>query len=177
MDATLSTGRSASRVVAVRLGLSVGYVLSSSADEMVALVQEAERLDYAVAWAAEGYGSDGATVLTYLAAKTARIDIGAAVFQIPARTPAMTAMTAATLDVLSEGRLRLGLGISGPQVSEGWHGVRFSQPLARTREYISIVRLALARKTVEFDGAHYQLPLPGGPGKSLKLNVAPRSAH
>jgi F420-dependent oxidoreductase-like protein len=99
------------------------------------------------------------------------------VMQIPGRTPALTAMTAATLDVLSEGRFRLGLGISGPQVSEGWHGVRFSQPLARTREYISIVRLALAGKSVEFDGAYYQLPLPGGPGKSLKLTVAPRRAH
>jgi F420-dependent oxidoreductase-like protein len=130
-----------------------------------------------VAWAAEAYGSDSPTVLAWLAGQTSSIGLGSAVMQIPGRTPALTAMTAATLDVLSEGRFRLGLGISGPQVSEGWHGVRFSQPLARTREYISIVRLALAGKSVEFDGAYYQLPLPGGPGKSLKLTVAPRRAH
>ena len=98
-------------------------------------------------WAAEAYGSDAATVLAWVAAQTERIDIGSAVFQIPARTPAMTAMTAATLDTLSGGRFRLGLGVSGPQVSEGWHGVRFDKPLARTREYVEIVRMALARET------------------------------
>jgi F420-dependent oxidoreductase-like protein len=97
--------------------------------------------------------------------------------QIPARTPAMTAMTAASLDLLTGGRFRLGLGVSGPQVSEGWHGVRFDQPLARTREFISIVNAALARKTVAFDGEHYQLPLAGGPGKPLKLTIAPHSEH
>jgi F420-dependent oxidoreductase-like protein len=85
----------------------------------------------------------------------------------------MTAMTAASLDVLSGGRFRLGLGVSGPQVSEGWHGVRFGRPLARTREFIAIVRTALARQTVAFDGDHYQLPLPGGPGKALKLTINP----
>ena len=110
-------------------------------------------------------------------AQTERIDVGAAVMQIPARTPAMTAMTAATLDTLSGGRFRLGLGVSGPQVSEGWHGVRFAKPLARTREYVDIVRLALRRKPVEYDGEHYTLPLPDGPGKALKLGFHPPREH
>jgi F420-dependent oxidoreductase-like protein len=97
--------------------------------------------------------------------------------QIPARTPAMTAMTAASLDVLSNGRFSLGLGVSGPQVSEGWHGVRFERPLGRTREYIEIIRTALARRTVAYSGQHYQLPLPDGPGKPLKLMITPQSAE
>ncbi|HEY0359535.1 MAG TPA: LLM class flavin-dependent oxidoreductase, partial [Mycobacteriales bacterium] len=100
-----------------------------------------------------------------------RIDVGSAVMQIPARTPAMTAMTAATLDTLSGGRFRLGLGVSGPQVSEGWHGVRFDKPLGRTREYIDIVRMALDRKKLSYQGQHYTLPLPDGPGKSIQLTV------
>ena len=131
----------------------------------------------AVAWSAEAYGSDAATVLGYLAAQTERIDLGAAVLQIPARTPAMTAMTAATLDLLSGGRFRLGLGVSGPQVSEGWHGVRFDKPLARTREYVDVVRTALARQTVTHDGEFFTLPLPDGPGKALKLAVHPAREH
>ena len=101
-----------------------------------------------------------------------RIDVGSAVMQIPARTPAMTAMTAATLDTLSGGRFRLGLGVSGPQVSEGWHGVRFAKPLARTREYVDIVRLALAREPVAYDGEHYTLPLPDGPGQGAAADRA-----
>src|SRR4051794_9257326 len=151
----------------------MGYVLGSGGDDVVALAQEAERLGYSVAWVAEVYGSDAATVLGYVAAKTERIDIGSAVFQIPARTPAMTAMTAATLDLLSGGRFRLGLGLSGPQVSEGWHGVRFAKPLARTREYVEVVRTALARQTVRHEGEFFPLPLPDGPGKALKLTVQP----
>jgi F420-dependent oxidoreductase-like protein len=126
-----------------------------------------------VVWAAEAYGSDSPTVLAWVAAQTGRIDVGSAVMQIPARTPAMTAMTAATLDTLSGGRFRLGLGVSGPQVSEGWHGVRFAKPLTRTREYVDIVRMALARKRVRYDGATYTLPLPDGPGKALQLTVHP----
>jgi F420-dependent oxidoreductase-like protein len=157
----------------VRLGVSMGYVLGSSGHDIVALAQEAERLGYSVAWVAEAYGSDAATVLGYVAAKTQRIDVGAAVFQIPARTPAMTAMTAATLDLLSGGRFRLGLGLSGPQVSEGWHGVRFGKPLARTREYVEVVRMALAGQTVRHEGEFFPLPLPDGPGKALKLTVHP----
>jgi F420-dependent oxidoreductase-like protein len=158
----------------VRLGLSLGYQTpwSTPADHL-ALAREADRLGYSVVWAAEAYGSDSPSMLAWLAGQTERIDLGSAVMQIPARSPAATAMTAATLDAVSGGRFRLGLGVSGPQVSEGWHGVRFAQPLARTREYVDIVRLALARKPVRYDGAHYQLPLPDGPGKALRLSVHP----
>src|ERR1700742_2201033 len=124
----------------------------------LALAREADRLGYSVVWAAEAYGSDAATVLAWVAAQTARIDVGSAVFQIPARTPALTAMTAATLDALSGGRFRLGLGVSGPQVSEGWYGVKFDKPLARTREYVEIVKKALRRERVTFEGRHFTLP-------------------
>jgi F420-dependent oxidoreductase-like protein len=111
--------------------------------------------------------------MSWVAARTERIEVGSAIMQIPARTPTMTAMTAATLDTLSGGRFRLGLGVSGPQVSEGWHGVRFSSPLGRTREYVDIVRLALHRQTVSYQGEHWTLPLPDGPGKPLKLTIHP----
>ncbi|MEO9138821.1 MAG: LLM class F420-dependent oxidoreductase [Jatrophihabitans sp.] len=162
----------------MRLGLNVGYWgMRGSSSEDLALVREAERLGYSVVWAAEAYGSDAVTVLTWLAAKTSTIDLGSAILQIPARTPTMTAMTAATLDTLSEGRFRLGLGVSGPQVSEGWHGVRFAKPLARTREYVDIVNLALSRERVSYRGATYQLPLPDGPGKALHLMLHPVREH
>ncbi|GAB3591018.1 LLM class F420-dependent oxidoreductase [Angustibacter peucedani] len=157
----------------LRLGLNLGYWgLGMDADNL-ALAREADALGYSVAWVAEAYGSDAATVLTWVAAQTQQIDVGSAVFQIPARTPAMTAMTAATLDTLSGGRFRLGLGVSGPQVSEGWHGVRFDKPLGRTREYAEIVRQALRRETLRYDGEHFTLPLPDGPGKAIKLTVHP----
>lgn len=157
----------------MRLGLNLGYWgFGNDADNLV-LAREADKLGYSVVWAAEAYGSDTATVLSWIAAQTTQIDVGSAVFQIPARTPAMTAMTAATLDTLSGGRFRLGLGVSGPQVSEGWHGVRFAKPLARTREYVDIVKLALARQKVKYDGEFFTLPLPDGPGKALTLTVHP----
>jgi F420-dependent oxidoreductase-like protein len=158
----------------MRLGLSLGYqtAWTTPADHL-AMAQEADRLGYSVVWAAEAYGSDAPTMLAWIAGQTERIDVGSAIMQIPARTPAMTAMTAATLDSLSGGRFRLGLGVSGPQVSEGWHGVRFGRPLARTREYVDIVRAALARQTVSYDGEFYVLPLPDGPGKALKLGFHP----
>jgi F420-dependent oxidoreductase-like protein len=157
----------------MRLGLNVGYWGSGNDAQSLALAREADRLGYAVCWAAEAYGSDAPTALAWVAAQTERIDVGSAVMQIPARTPAMTAMTAATLDALSGGRFRLGLGVSGPQVSEGWHGVRFDSPLGRTREYVEIVRMALDRRTVSYAGRHWTLPLPDGPGKALKLTVHP----
>jgi F420-dependent oxidoreductase-like protein len=160
----------------MRLGINVGYWGWGAFDETVALVQEAERLGYSVAWVAEAYGSDAVTALTWLAAKTERIDVGTAILQIPARTPTMTAMTAASLDMLSGGRLRLGLGVSGPQVSEGWHGVRFAKPLARTREYVDIVRMALRRDRVRYEGQAFHLPLPDGPGKALFLQIHPLRA-
>ncbi|GAB2465688.1 LLM class oxidoreductase [Jatrophihabitans fulvus] len=158
----------------MRLGLNVGYWgLGGDGSDDLALVQEAERLGFDVVWVAEAYGSDAVTVLTWLAAHTSTIDVGSSILQIPARTPTMTAMTAATLDMLSQGRFRLGLGVSGPQVSEGWHGVRFARPLARTREYVDIVRMALARERVDYHGRTYELPLPDGPGKALKLMLHP----
>lgn len=157
----------------MRLGLNLGYWGAGNDAANLALAQEADRLGFAVVWVAEAYGSDAPTVLAWIAAQTSRTDIGSAVLQIPARTPAMTAMTAATLDTLSGGRFRLGLGVSGPQVSEGWHGVRFTSPLERTREYVDIVRTALRRETVRYEGRHYRLPLPDGPGKALKLTVHP----
>ncbi|WP_380284318.1 LLM class F420-dependent oxidoreductase [Kitasatospora purpeofusca] len=161
----------------MRLGINLGYWgLGMDADN-IAVAQEADRLGYAVCWAAEAYGSDAATVLSYVAARTERIDVGSAIFQIPARTPAMTAMTAATLDTLSGGRFRLGLGVSGPQVSEGWYGVKFDKPLARTREYVEIIRKAMSRERLVHDGAHWTLPLPGGPGKPIKLTVHPVREH
>jgi len=162
----------------VRLGLNLGYqaAWSTPADHL-ALAREADRLGYSVVWAAEAYGSDSPTMLAWIAGQTSRIDVGAAVMQIPARSPAMTAMTAATIDALSGGRFRLGLGVSGPQVSEGWHGVRFGKPLARTREYVDIVKLAVARKPVAYDGEFYRLPLPDGPGKALRLGFHPPRDH
>ena len=158
----------------MRLGLNIGYqsAFTTLADQL-ALVQEADRLGFAVVWAAEAYSSDSPSVLAWLAAQTRRIDLGSAVMQIPARTPAMTA---ATIDALSGGRFRLGLGLSGPQVSEGWHGVRFANGLARTREYIDVVRMAIAREPVSYPGEHYPLPLPGGPGKALRLGFRPPRA-
>jgi F420-dependent oxidoreductase-like protein len=139
-------------------------------------VLEAERLGFDSVWSAEAYGSDAVTLITWAAARTERIGVGSAVMQMPARSPAATAMTAITLDHLTGGRFRLGLGVSGPQVSEGWHGVPFEGPLQRTREYVEIVRTILRReKPLEFHGSHYDVPLQGGTGlgKPLKTIVHP----
>ncbi len=158
----------------MRLGLHIGYWgLGMSQEDQLGLVREAEAVGFDSVWAAEAYGSDTATVLAWLAGQTDRIKIGSAIFQMPARSPAMTAMTAATLDNLSNGRMLLGIGSSGPQVAEGWHGQRFAKQLQRTREYVAILRKALARERLEFEGETYTLPLPDGPGKALKLTIAP----
>ncbi|MDQ3587664.1 MAG: LLM class F420-dependent oxidoreductase [Actinomycetota bacterium] len=158
----------------MRLGLHVGYWgLGLTSEHQLALVREAEAVGYESVWAAEAYGSDGATVLAWLAAQTSTIKIGSAILQMPARTPAMTAMTAATLDQLSGGRMILGIGSSGPQVAEGWHGQPFARQLDRTREYVDILRMALARERVEYRGETYVLPIPDGPGKALKLMIGP----
>ena len=158
----------------MRLGLNLGYHIGpGAAADQLALAREAERLGFDSVWVAEAYGSDAPSALGWLAGQTSTIGLGSAIMQIPARTPAMTAMTAATLDLLSQGRFRLGLGVSGPQVSEGWHGVRFGQPLARTREYVEVVRLALRRELLVHDGKHYPLPLPDGPGRALHLSLRP----
>lgn len=161
----------------MRLSLSLGYAGGGLDGEAVTLARLAEECGYAAVWVAEAYGSDAVTVLSWIGARTERIGLGSAVLQIPGRTPAMTAMTAATLDWLSGGRVLLGLGVSGPQVSEGWHGVHFAAPLARTREYLAIVRSALRRETVRSEGPHFPLPLPGGPGKALRLTVKPVRQH
>src|SRR3954467_14043996 len=158
----------------MRLGLHVGYWgLGLTSEQQLTLVREAESLGFDSVWAAEAYGSDTATVLAWLAAQTERIRIGSAIFQIPGRSPAMTAMTAATLDNIADGRMILGIGTSGPQVAEGWHGQPFAKPLERTREYVAILRMALARERGEFEGNQYTLPLPHGQGKALKLMIAP----
>ncbi|MCK1797959.1 LLM class F420-dependent oxidoreductase [Streptomyces sp. XM4193] len=157
----------------MRLGINLGYWGVGMDRDNLEVAKEADRLGYEVCWAAEAYGSDAPTVLSWVAAHTERIDVGSGIFQIPARAPAMTAMTAATLDALSGGRFRLGLGVSGPQVSEGWYGVKFDKPLARTREYVEIIRKAMARERLTHEGEHWTLPLPGGPGKPIKLTVHP----
>ncbi|HUK89857.1 MAG TPA: LLM class F420-dependent oxidoreductase [Blastocatellia bacterium] len=159
----------------MRLGLNLGY-WGAGATDNVGLAQEAERLGYHSLWTAEAWGSDAVTPLVWLAAKTERINVGTAIMQMPARTPANTAMTAATIDLLTGGRFLLGLGVSGPQVVEGWHGVKYGKPLVRTREYVEIVRAILARqKPLEHHGEHYDIPVSGGTGlgKPLKLIVHP----
>ena len=167
---------------AVRLGFYMGYAPpGTNPTELVALAQEAERLGYDSAWAAEAWGTDAVTVLAWLAATTSTIKIGSAILQMPARTPANTAMTAATLDLMSGGRFLLGLGTSGPQVVEGWHGEPWGKPLAKAREYIELVRAALRRETLEFQGEHYNVPYSGpdatGLGKPLKLMMRPLRAE
>ena len=158
----------------MKLGAYLGYWgAGMGAADLMGSVQEAERLGYDSAWAAEAYGSDAATILAFLAGGTSTIKLGSAIFQMPARSPAMTAMTAATIDQLSAGRMLLGIGSSGPQVAEGWHGQRFGRQLQRTREYVEVVRMALARERVSYQGETIELPLPDGPGKPLKLMIAP----
>lgn len=158
----------------MKLGLSIGYWgMGVGPAEQLELTREAEALGYDSVWTAEAYGSDAATVLAWLAGQTTKIRLGAGILQIPARSAAMTAMTAASIDQLSGGRFILGLGSSGPQVSEGWHGVRFGKQLQRTRDYVEVVRMALAHQKVEFHGETMDLPLPDGPGKALKLTIHP----
>src|SRR5215216_381406 len=162
----------------MRLGLNFGYWGSGPTDN-IAIAQEAERLGYHSLWTAEAYGSDSVSPLVWLAAKTERINVGTAIMQMPARTPAMTAMTAATIDLLTGGRFLLGLGASGPQVVEGWHGVVYGKLLTRTREYVEIVRAILKREQpLEHHGEYYDIPVKGGTGlgKPLKLIVHPLRA-
>jgi F420-dependent oxidoreductase-like protein len=166
----------------VKLGLSLGYAPpGTNPADLFPLVREAERLGFDSVWVAEAWGTDSVSVLGWLAAKTERIKLGSAIMQIPGRTPANTAMTAATLDLLSGGRFLLGLGTSGPQVVEGWHGQPWGKPLGKTREYIEIVRSALRREVVEHAGDHYRIPWDGpgstGLGKPLKLMLRPLRAE
>ena len=165
----------------MKLGVNLGYAPpGTNPVELVPIVQMAEGLGYDSAWAAEAWGTDAVSVLAWLGASTTRIKIGSAIMQIPGRTPANTAMTAATLDLMSEGRFILGLGTSGPQVVEGWHGQPWGKPLVKTREYVEIVRNALRRDVVEHYGEHYRIPYDGpdatGLGKPLKLMLRPLRA-
>jgi F420-dependent oxidoreductase-like protein len=158
----------------MKLGVHIGYWgLGLTSQDQLNIVQEAERLGYDSVWTAEAYGSDSATILAWLAGQTSTIRLGSGIFQMPGRSPAMTAMTAATIDQLSDGRMILGIGSSGPQVAEGWHGQRFARQLQRTREYVAVVRMALARERVEFHGETLDLPLPDGQGRALKLTIPP----
>jgi len=159
----------------VRVGLFLAYWPWFSWQEQIELARLGDREGLDSVWISEAWGQDVVSVLGHLSAVTERIALGSGLLQIPARTPAMTAMTAATLDVLSSGRFRLGLGVSGPQVSEGWHGVPFARPLRRTREYVEVVRAALAREApLEYAGREFQLPLGGSElGKPLKLLARP----
>ena len=158
----------------MKLGLNLGFLTSSNPNP-VPFAVEAEKLGYDSVWVAEAWGSDAVSLLAWVGASTKRIGLGTAILQIPSRTPALMAMTAATLDRLSGGRLLLGLGVSGPQVVEGWHGVPYGKPLSRTRETVEVVRRALAREEpLEFRGESYTIPLEGSDvGKPLKLMIAP----
>ena len=163
----------------MRLGLMVGY--SGARIELpLDLIMEADRLGYHSVWTSEAYGSDCITPLAWIGALTQQIKLGTAIMQMPARSPAMTAMTAITLDQLSAGRVLLGIGLSGPQVVEGWHGRAYGKPLGKTREYVQILRQILAREApLVHDGEHYQIPYQGadasGLGKALKSIIHGRA--
>jgi F420-dependent oxidoreductase-like protein len=162
----------------MKLGMTLGYWAAQPPPGWVDLAKEAERLGFDSLWTAEAYGSDVFTPLAWIGAKTSRIKLGTGITQLSARTPASVAMTAATLDHLSGGRVILGLGVSGPQVVEGWYGQPFAKPLARTREYVEVIRRILRREEpVTLEGGHYSLPYRGpgsvGLGKPLKLTVHP----
>jgi F420-dependent oxidoreductase-like protein len=165
----------------VKLGVNLGYAPpGTNPADLVPIARLAEALGYDSVWAAEAWGTDAVSVLAWLGASTTRIKIGSAIMQMPGRTPANTAMTAATLDLMSGGRFILGLGTSGPQVVEGWHGQPWGKPLVRTREYVEIVRAALRREAVEHRGEHYRIPYNGpgatGLGKPLRLMLRPLRA-
>ena len=159
----------------MRLGYSLSYwgTAGLTPDEHLTLVLEAERLGYHSAWAAETYGTDPASLMAWLAGRTRRIRLGTAILQMPARRPVAAAMTAATIDQLSGGRFRLGLGFSGPQLVEGWHGLKFDRPLAQARDYVAVVRMALDRQPVRYSGPTLTVPLPDSDGKEMALAVEP----
>jgi len=160
----------------MRLGFYMGYAPPGTSPlELIELARIAETLGYDSAWAAEAWGTDAITPLAWLGALTERIKLGTAIMQIPGRSPANAAMTAATLDLLCGGRFLMGIGTSGPQVVEGWHGQEWGKPLGKTREYVEIVRAALRRERLEHHGEHYDIPVQGGTGlgKPLKLMARP----
>lgn len=164
----------------MKLGLGIGPIGPPGGERIVALAKEAESLGYDTIWCPEIYGMDCFTPLAWIGAHTSRIRLGTSIMQISARTPASAAMHAIAMDYLSNGRLVLGVGVSGPQVVEGWYGQPYPKPLARTREWVQLFRKIVAREEpVAFDGEHYQLPLRGGMGlgKPLKLMQQPLRSH
>jgi F420-dependent oxidoreductase-like protein len=160
--------------LAIHFGVSTYTSSNEDWQSALAYVVEAERLGVDSAWTAETWGYDGATPLAYLAAKTTRIRLGAGILQVGTRTPALTAMTAMALASLSGDRFILGLGVSGPQVIEGWHGVPFARPLQRLRETVEIVRRVTRGERLAYHGEIYTVPLPGGEGKALISSIPPR---
>ena len=163
----------------MRLGFYMGYAQPGTNPlELLELAREAETLGYDSAWAAEAWGVDAITPLAWLGATTSTIKLGTAIMQLPGRSPANAAMTAVTLDMLSGGRFLMGLGTSGPQVVEGWHGQEWGKPLGKTREYVEIVRTVFRRERLEHHGEHYDIPVQGGTGlgKPLKLMARPLRA-
>jgi F420-dependent oxidoreductase-like protein len=161
--------------MSLKLGLYLGYWgIGPRGKDAIEAVQFAESVGYESVWVAESYGSDCVSVLSWLAAQTEKINLGAAIMQVPARPPAAAAMAGATIDYLSNGRFMFGFGPSGPQVSEGWYGVPYAKPWGRTKEYVEVVREIIAREgKLDHQGEHYRLPLPEGQGKPLKLNFRP----
>jgi F420-dependent oxidoreductase-like protein len=160
----------------MKLGFYMGYAQPGTNPlELLELAREAEGLGYDSAWAAEAWGVDAITPLAWLGAQTTTLKLGTAIMQLPGRSPANAAMTAVTLDMLSGGRFLMGLGTSGPQVVEGWHGQEWGKPLGKTREYVDIVRTILRRERLEHHGEHYDIPVQGGTGlgKPLKLMARP----
>ncbi len=155
--------------------VAIGFApLNEDWEAAVTYAVEAERLGVDIAWTAETWGYDGATPLAYLAAKTTKLRLGTGIMQVGTRTPAMTAMTAMALASLSGDRFVLGLGVSGPQVIEGWHGVRFTRPIQRLREVVDIVRMVARGERLVYHGEIYDLPLPGGEGKAMASSARPR---
>ncbi|WP_445182672.1 LLM class F420-dependent oxidoreductase [Pseudonocardia sp. Cha107L01] len=159
----------------MKLGLSLGYWGAGPDPKAPELVDTAERLGFDSVWTAEAYGSDALTPLAWLGSRTSRLRLGTSIVQLSARTPVATAMAAMTMDHLSGGRFVLGIGASGPQVVEGWYAQPYPKPLARTREYVAILRATMDREVVRFDGEHYQIPHPGGAGlgKPLRSTIHP----
>ncbi len=160
----------------MRVTVSVGSAYDNGERwaDVVEYVKAADRLGADAVWSAEAWGMDAVASLGFLAAVTERVTLGTGIMQISARTPATTAFTAMSIAQMSSDRCALGLGVSGPQVVEGLHGVAFANPLGRLREYIEIVRMALRGERIVYDGRHYQLPRPGGEGKALKSSIPPK---
>jgi len=157
----------------IKVSTGLGLYAITDWDEAITLATEAERVGVDSFWSAEAWSHDGVTPLAYLAAKTTRLKLGTGIMQVGTRTPALAAMTAMSMDQITGGRFVLGIGTSGPQVVEGWHGISFDRPVARTREFVEVIRKAMHGEVLEYHGDFYDLPLPGGDGKALKATAPP----